>query len=541
MTGPAVVTGPSANPAAARAAVAVGVLLAVGCTSAKPRQQGLVTSPTSAAVGAPATQPSASTSAPSPQSTAAAAGAAEAALAPFYRQKLAWKACGGGFSCAQAAVPLDYANPRAQRIKISMVKLPARKAKKRIGSLFVNPGGPGASGIQYARYAENAIPASVRDRFDIVGFDPRGVAASSPVRCATGKELDQWLAVDTSPDNPAELQQFVAMAKAFAAGCQQRSGPLLAHISTRDSARDMDVLRAAVGDAKLSYLGKSYGTYLGALYADLFPSRVRALVLDGALDPTADTQSLARVQARGFEVALSAFFAYCERTSSCAFGRAPDINGRFDALLARIDRQRLATGSARTVGPDEASLGVAEALYSRQFGWPALGFALNEAQRGDGTALLSLFDSYTHRDDNGHYDNLIESYTAISCLDRPSPRNLAAYQSDARRFAAESPHFGADLAFAGLTCAYWAVPAVGPPAPLRARGAAPILVIGTTRDPATPLVWAKALAGQLESGRLLTFEGDGHTAYGDGDSCVDRAGNAYLIDLALPPVGKLCS
>lgn len=463
------------------------------------------------------------------------------ALKAFYQQKLVWKACGGDFRCAQATVPLDYAKPAAGRIQIAMVKLPARKTAQRIGSLFINPGGPGGSGTDYARYAENAIPRAVRDRFDIVGFDPRGVGESAPVRCGTGKQLDTWLSVDPSPDTAVELRDFVSTAKAFAAGCQARSKALLPHISTRNAARDMDVMRAAVGDRKLSFLGKSYGTYLGALYADMFPQRVRALILDGAVDPSVDTQTLGRTQARGFEVALRAFLDNCARnTASCSFGKGGDVTKRFDALLARIERDPLPTGSSRSVGPDEVYYAVAQALYSRQYGWPALRTALARAQDGDGSVLLQLFDSYIDRDDEGNYSNLIESFTAISCLDRPSPKTLAAYQSDARKQAAESPHFGAAAAYSGLTCAYWPVPPVGAPMPLEAKGAAPILVIGTTRDPATPLVWAKALSQQLESGRLLTFDGDGHTVYGDGDGCVDKIGNAYLISLTLPAAGARC-
>lgn len=533
------------------AATGIGVLLLVGCTS-QPAGKAAAEL-TAAADRTPDAEPEAAredasaagTTKPTGRAAAApsaraAAARTPAALAPFYQQKLAWKDCGQGFSCTRAAVPLDYAKPAGARIQISVIKLPARKRQQRIGSLFINPGGPGGSGVEYARYAESAIPAAVRDRFDIVGFDPRGVGESSPVRCATSAELTDWLSVDPSPDTGAELRQFVSAAKAFAAGCQQKSRALLPHISTRNTARDLDVMRAAVGDAKLTYLGKSYGTYLGALYADLFPQRVRALILDGAVDPSVDTQQLGRTQARGFEVALKAFLDDCAKSSACAFGKGRDIYGRFDALLARIERQPLPTGSARSVGPDEVYYAVAQALYSRQYGWPALRSALAQAQQGDGSVLLQLFDSYVDRDKNGDYSNLIESFTAISCLDRPSPRNLEAYQADARKQAVESPHFGAAAAFSGLTCAYWAVPAVGAPAALAAKGAAPILVIGTTRDPATPLVWARAMADQLELGRLLTFDGDGHTVYGDGDGCVDKLGNAYLISLTLPPAGKRC-
>lgn len=532
------------------AAGCVAAVLATGCSSPKPEQvlpQSAPAAGSSATDGTRAAAPSPPSSVPSAASAEATTSASAparavpaAGLAPFYGQRLAWRGCGDGFSCAKATVPLDYAKPAGKRIEIGMVKLPARRSKSRIGSLFLNPGGPGGSGIEYARYAESVIPAAVRDRFDIVGFDPRGVGESSRVRCATGPQLDEFLAPDPSPDTSAELKQYVAAAKSFAARCGQRSGAILPHISTRNTARDLDIMREAVGDARLTYLGKSYGTYLGALYADLFPRRVRALILDGAVDPTVDTQTLGRVQARGFEVALAAFLADCQGSPKCAFGTAPDAKGRFDALLARIEREPLPTGTARSVGPDEMYYAVAQALYSKQFGWPTLRVALAQAQRGDGSGFLSLFDRYVDRDSAGNYSGLIEAYTAISCIDRPSPLDLKTYEADARSQAAESPHFGAAAAFSGLPCAYWAVPPVGKPVALPGRGAAPILVIGTTRDPATPLVWAQALAKQLQSGRLLTFNGDGHTIYGDGNACVDNAGNAYLINLKLPPVGKRC-
>jgi pimeloyl-ACP methyl ester carboxylesterase len=247
------------------------------------------------------------------------------------------------------------------------------------------------------------------------------------------------------------------------------------------------------------------------------------------------------VQARGFEGALNAFLAYCKRASACSFGKVADPGARLQGLLARIDREPLPTSDGeRTLGPNEAFLGLAAGLYSRSWGWPALALGLAQAENGDGSTLLRLFDTYVDRDGDGSFSNQLESNMAINCVDRPSPRDVRAYEADAKKFAGDARTFGAAIAFGALPCAFWPVPAVGPPAPLPARGAAPILVIGTTRDPATPLAWAQALAGQLESGRLMTYDGDGHTVYGDGVSCIDKAGNAYLIELRLPPKGKRC-
>jgi pimeloyl-ACP methyl ester carboxylesterase len=525
------------------AVFAVGAFVVAGCTDGKHSTVTSTASPAGGASASASASPAATTPPASSSASAAPAGASIApALQRFYSQRVSWSDCEGGFRCAHVKVPLDYTNPGGKQIEIAAVRLPAGKPSRRIGSLFVNPGGPGGSGISYARSAESVIPKTVRDRFDIVGFDPRGVGESAPIHCFTGPQLDAWLDVDPSPDNAAELGKLVDSAKGFANACQAKSAGLLPFVSTRDAARDMDILRAVVGDEKLTYLGKSYGTYMGALYADLFPGNVRALILDGAVDPALDGQALGRSQARGFEGALVSFLAYCDKASSCAFAKVADPHKRVDDLLARIEEKPLATGDGdgRRLGPNEAFIGIAAGLYNKEFGWPALAIGLARADNGDGSILLRLFDSYAEREAGGKYSNEIEANMAINCIDRPSPRDVSAYQADAKVFASDSPTFGASLAYGALPCAFWTVPPVGPVAPLPARGAAPILVIGNTRDPATPLEMAKGLSQELESGRLLTYDGDGHTAYGDGVSCVDNAGNDYLIELKVPPEGKLC-
>jgi pimeloyl-ACP methyl ester carboxylesterase len=518
------------------AAVLAGVTINAACTSSGGGRAAQPTAPTT-------TQAKASPKAPASKPTAAPQrSGVPKELRRFYSQRPSWRACGDGYECARVTVPLDYNRPGGGRIGIAVTRLPATKKAQRIGSLLINPGGPGVSGVEYARYARSVLPRALLVRFDIVGFDPRGVGESAPVRCLSSRELDEFFAVDPSPDSQKELDRLTATSRDFAAACKRRSATLLPFVSTREAARDMDILRSALGDAKLSYLGKSYGTYLGAWYAELFPTRVRALLLDGAVDPSLDGQELGRVQALGFEQALGEFLSYCADTDSCEFGRKGDIDKKFDALMRRIDAKPLSTQdrAGRRVGPDEAFLGVASALYSREYGWPALAQALTQAENGDGTTLLRLFDNFADRDPAGRYSNQMEANLAINCIDRPSPRTVSAYGADARAFAAQAPRFGAALAYTGLPCAFWSVPPVDVPRALTAPGAPPILVVGTTRDPATPLRWAEAMADQLQSGVLLVYDGDGHTAYGDGVPCVDDAGSAYLISLTVPKDGTRC-
>jgi pimeloyl-ACP methyl ester carboxylesterase len=456
---------------------------------------------------------------------------------------LKWSSCHGSFQCSSLVVPVDYANPAKSTLNIAVVRLKA--SGKRIGSVVINPGGPGGSGIDYALAADRVITGSVRERFDVVGFDPRGVGQSSPIRCLTPSALDHYVAVDPSPDNSAELNDLVNSSKNFANGCKQRSGRLLPFVGTVNAARDMDILRAALGDAKFTYIGKSYGTFLGATYAQLFPTHIRALVLDGALDPALPAREIDRTQAGGFEVALTAFLKDCV-THNCPLGSTySSAQKKLEQLITSVDAHPLPASNApgddgRKVNEAYAVIGVATALYARSW-WPTLRAGLGAALQGDGSILLQLADSLTDRHADGTFGNLSEANMAVNCLDRPLPKTLSTYQRDAKAWAADAPHFGPLIAFGDLACAYWPVPPTGRPAPLTAKGAPPILVIGTTRDPATPYAWAVALARQLTSGVLLSYNGDGHTVYGDGSSsCVDRIGNAYLISLKVPTDGSRC-
>ena len=494
------------------------------------------------------------------------AGPASPALAPttlagYYAQRLDWQPCNDGFQCARLLVPFDYARPSGPRFSLPVIKLPAAEPSRRVGALVINPGGPGGSGVQYALGARSEFPSALLARFDIVGFDPRGVAASEPaLTCLTGPQLDKYLATDDMPASAAQLAEVVAQSKLYAAGCARNSAALLPYVGTQNAARDMDILRAALGQPRLSFLGKSYGTYLGTWYAQLFPHRVRALVLDGAVDP--DTPSLQddMTQAEGFQVALRSFAAWCLTTANCPLrggsgssgssgvagqgGGARSVDAavaRLQSLIVRANSTPLANHLGDGQLADGAMLltGVASALYSKSF-WIDLKTGLAGAFAGDGTVLVQLANLLMERNPNGTYANLADADTSISCLDRPWPRSLAAWQAAASAASRAAPLFGAPLVWGNLSCAYWPVPSYPLPR-IRAAGAPPILVVGTLRDPATPYRWAQALAGDLSSGVLLGWNGDGHTAYGEGSACVDTIVNDYLIGLSVPRSGMVCS
>jgi pimeloyl-ACP methyl ester carboxylesterase len=429
-------------------------------------------------------------------------------------------------------VPLDYAKPAAGKVSLRLIRKRAGKPATRIGSLLVNPGGPGVSAVDFLRgFAGSSAPAPIRQRFDLVAFDPRGTTGSSPVRCATTAEFDRFVHVDPDPDNAQEVNALVAANKSFDQGCLKRSGRILPHVSTADAARDMDSVRAALREPKLTYLGYSYGTSLGAAYLDQFPTHVRAMVLDGALDPRSDWEALLAGQARGFDQALSSFLAWCEKhASTCDFRQAVkgDLGKAFDALRDKVEAKALPGDGSRTVGPGEFSYGTGQALYSTSY-WEYLGTALADATQGDGNLLLQLSDLYLDRTDAG-YANTIDANNAVNCIDKPFPKGTQAYAALAEKTKAYAPRFGPAIAWSGATCAEWPVPATGTPHAVSGKGSPPILVIGTTRDPATPYIWAQGLADQLDKGVLLTHVGDGHTAYRAGAAgCIVNPVNAYLL------------
>ncbi|MGP3633740.1 alpha/beta hydrolase [Streptomyces sp. 24-1644] len=478
-------------------------------------------------------------------SASAAGAAALKDLKPYYAQKLNWRDCGvEGFQCTTMKAPLDYGNPEDGDVKLAVSRRKATGPGKRIGSLLVNPGGPGGSAVGYLQgYAAIGYPAPVRARYDMVAIDPRGVARSEPVECLTGKEMDAFTQVDQTPDDDAEVTRLSAAFEEFAKGCEKRSARVLPHVSTAETARDMDVLRSLLGDEKLHYVGASYGTFLGATYAELFPDRVGRLVLDGAMDPSLPAIDINRDQTAGFEAAFQSFAADCVKKEDCPLGTtSTDAAGTaLKRLFTDLDAKPIPTGESRKLSESLATTGVIAAMYD-EAAWPQLREALAGAERSDGSGLLALADSYYEREPDGSYANLMFANAAVNCLDLPpafdAPR---AVRRAVPGFEEASPVFGRGFAWAALNCGYWPAKPTGTPHRTEAKGAAPIVVVGTTRDPATPYKWAESLADQLSSGTLLTYEGDGHTAYGRGSDCIDTAINTYLLEGTSPKAGKKCS
>ena len=476
--------------------------------------------------------------------------ATPAVLASYYGQKPAWRGCGvPGFECATLKAPLDYAEPSSGDVRLALTRKKATGPGKRLGSLLVNPGGPGGSAIGYVQaYAGIGYPAEVRARYDMVAVDPRGVARSEPVKCLDGPDMDTYTQTDATPDDGKETDGLVAAYRTFAEGCGADAPRLLRHVSTVEAARDMDIVRAVLGDEKLNYVGASYGTFLGATYAGLFPDRAGRLVLDGAMDPSLPARRLNLEQTAGFETAFRSFAKDCARQPDCPLGgkgTSPErVGENLKAFFAKLDTRPVPTGDAdgRRLTESLATTGVIAAMYD-EGSWEQLREALTSATKeNDGSGLLVLSDGYYERDADGAYSNLMFANAAVNCLDLPASFDTPDEVSRALpEFEKASPVFGRGLAWAALNCAYWPVHATGEPHRIEAKGAAPIVVVGTTRDPATPYRWARALAGQLSSARLLTYEGDGHTAYGRGSSCINRTINAYLLRGTPPKDGKRCS
>ncbi|HET7328653.1 MAG TPA: alpha/beta hydrolase [Nocardioidaceae bacterium] len=470
-----------------------------------------------------------------------------AGLESFYTQDVDWRPCAGDFECATVQVPLDYAEPDGKTIGIAVNRRPADDMGALQGALLVNPGGPGVPGKPYARQVAPML-AEVTEEFDLVGFDPRGTGESASVDCLSDDRLDDYLGADMSPDTAAEVTGLQQRIIELGEGCQQRSGELLAHVSTVEAARDLDIIRHIVGDPEMHYFGTSYGTQLGATYAELFPQRVSRMVLDAAVDPTVHGLDLGLAQLAGFETALQAYLRDCVESGDCPLGSSvEEAEGTLVDLLAQIDAEPLPTD---TYGDGERQLtsgwafyGIALPLYAAEL-WPALTQGLEAALDGDGSVLLRLADAYVARFGGEYVNNSMEAFMAISCLDDPSARTPAQIRDVLPRFEAVSDVFGATFAWGSIGCPRWPVHVEGSVEDaadeIDAAGAEPILVVGTTRDPATPYTWAQSLARQLDSGVLLTREGDGHGAFGHGNSCIDDAVQDYLVDGTVPAAGTTC-
>ncbi|ANS78872.1 putative exported protease [Serinicoccus hydrothermalis] len=474
-------------------------------------------------------------------STPLAQGAPEG-LEEFYSQELTWSSCEGDFECASLTVPVDYEEPDGQTIDLALLRSAA--SGDTLGSLVVNPGGPGGSGVDYAKLSGMAVSSEVLEAYDVVGFDPRGVARSAPITCFEDEQMDEFLSSDPSPDDATEEEASEQLVEDFAQACEERAPDLLGHVSTVEAARDMDVLRAALGDEQLSYLGASYGTFLGTTYAALFPDRVGRMVLDGAIEPDLSGLEMGLGQAEGFERATRAYVEDCVAGGECPLGSdVESAMARIPAFLDELDAAPLPVeGDAASVLTEGWGMyGIIVAMYDEN-AWPVLSQAFEQAFAGDGTMLMYLANLYASRGSDGSYEgNGMQSIYAVNCLDRPASAEEEDLDSAAveQQFEEVSPTWGRYLAGEGA-CGVWPVQATETVEDYSAPGADPILVIGTTRDPATPYEWAEGLADTLDSGVLLTYDGDGHTAYGRSNECIDDAVDAYLLEGTVPADGTTC-
>lgn len=449
----------------------------------------------------------------------------------------AWAACPAGvvtrpvpnvtIECATLAVPQDWATPQDGRtFDLALLRARSSGQRNRVGSLLVNPGGPGASGVELAAYLVSGLPADVVGRFDVVGFDPRGVGRSSPVECFSDADLDANFGADPDPVGQAEFDAAVGLARRMAQSCGEKYGDTLRLFSTEQTARDMDAIRAAVGDEKLTYLGYSYGTLLGAVYAQLFPTRVRALVLDGAVDPTQTSIASSESQAKGFERAFDNFAGWC-RTNTARCPIAPDARAAVTSALQQARRSPVGGPGGRSATAGWVFTAIVSSLYTDDR-WPSLAQAIADLRRGNPAGVFQLADSYAERDPGGRYSNLFDANLAVNCTDDDTSATVAEVRRLQGEWRVKYPLFGASLAL-NLICAQW--PGKRDPYPAgKAEGAPPVLVVGTRGDPATPYEQTPALARMLGVGVVLTWEGEGHTAYPQ-TRCVVTAVNAYLIDL----------
>jgi len=464
----------------------------------------------------------------------------------YQSQSLKWGKCYETFTCAYLKVPIDYTNLELGTFKIALIKYKATQPKEKIGSIVVNPGGPGASGVDYAYNAEYIFDKSVLKKYDLVGFDPRGISRSEPIICLNDKETDAAYAADSKPDSPAEFAALIKASKEYAKKCRENT-KYVTHYSTADSARDMDLLRAALGDAKLNFLGKSYGTYLGTLYAQFFPDKVGRMVLDGALNPNITIKEQNLTQTIGFEQALDAFIQDCTSRKDCPLPKElSDARTSFTTLFESAAKSPLTTQSDRVATESLVVLGTAYALYDNETGWPVLRAALRQAKNNEGTAFLELVDEYSARNTDGTYsNNETDAELVIDCLDWHDSRSVAQIQLDAKEFSKRAPVFGPYFSYNSLTCKYF-VPAAKDTNTratnkITSINTAPILIIGTTRDPATPYDWAKSLRKTINGSRLISLDADGHTGHGRGSACVDDAVNAYYLTGVVPVTDLQCT
>jgi pimeloyl-ACP methyl ester carboxylesterase len=458
----------------------------------------------------------------------------------FIVNLIEWKPCDGNTNseveCGNIEVPFDYSDPDQGSFVLYVKKHNAASPADRIGSMMVNPGGPGFGGSSLADDAEYYFSQDLIDRFDIIAWDPRGTGESTPaVNCVD--TFDEYFGLDSPPETPAEKQALIDASQAFNDKCAENSGTILPYISTKASAQDINSLRLALGEEKVSFFGFSYGSELGTTWATMFPETVRAIVVDGAVDPNASSIQEGMAQAKGFEGQLATFLKQCSERTTCEFHNDGDAEAAFDKLVLDIDAKPLDVSKDRTpVTQGVLFTAVAQAMYSDYY-WPQLSEALSAAQGGDGKGILQLYDDYYQRNEDGTYGNDLEAFLAISCLDDPGASSTEEVDSHIEDFITAAPRLGGNFAY-GYSCALWPVKQAAK-VNITGKGAGPIVVVGTTGDAATPLSSTRKMAQGLEQGILIVVDANQHTGYG-ANSCVVKAVDEYLIKLTVPANETTC-
>ncbi|KQY06078.1 hydrolase [Mycobacterium sp. Root135] len=447
-----------------------------------------------------------------------------------------------GAECGKLSVPVDYTKPDGDVARLAMIRFKATGDK--IGSLIINPGGPGESGVGAAASLVGAMPPSIRERFDLVGFDPRGVGASTPaVWCNSDADNDRQRADDQVDYTPEGVAHIESETKDFVARCVEKMGnEFLANVGTTSVIKDLDAMRAALGDQKLTYLGYSYGTRIGSAYAEAYPQNVRAMILDGAVDPNADPVEADIRQAAAFQTAFNDYAADCGKSPNCPLGTDPakavDV---YKSMVEPLVKDPAKTRDPRGLSYSDAIVGTILPLYSPNL-WRHLTQALSELKNGSGDTMLKLADLYMGRDEDGRYNNSTDVRVAVNCVDEPPITDRKTVVDEDRRVREVAPFmsYGQFTGNAPLgTCAFWPVPATSKPHRISVAGLPPVLVVSTTNDPATPYQAGVDLAKQL-GGTLLTFDGTQHTVVFQGDKCVDDIAAKYLVDVVVPPPNSTC-
>ena len=471
-------------------------------------------------------------------------------LKPFYTQSLTWTKRSNGIDATNVTVPLDWSKPGGATIMIAVAR--HRAGAGSLGSLLVNPGGPGGSGYDFVdQYVTGIVTPAVLAKYDIIGFDPRGVNHSRPrITCYTDpKQEDQLLygTYSSSYGTQGWIDELTRVEKAWSAACLKNTGPLLGHIDAASNARDMDVIRAALGDSRMHYLGYSYGTYLGTMYAELFPSRVGRMVLDGPIDPLVGDLDALATQMAGFDSALKAYMADCLSQKGCPFtGTVGDGLHQVRAILDGIDARHLVASDGRQLDSATVGTGISYTLYSKS-SWPDLTGMFRDLAKNDADSAFANADGYNGRSPDGTYsDNESDVYAAVTCAEGDLGTDGVSPLQGLAKIAAAAPILGTyfaedDYAVLDTACSNWPEPVAKRPTAFDARGAAPILVVATTNDPATPYAGGVSLSKQLSSGVLVTHKGEGHTVYAQGDACVDSTVDNYLIKGTVPTRDPMCS